>query len=517
MLAWHLPHQLAAELVLVGVSAAVLLYSLLPWGKNQWLRTHGVILCGYYAVGGLVYDELEGWGLLDTTYFLTVTITTVGYGDFCPETPEGKLFTVVYCLVGIIFVFAALSPLVDALMYVKELLLRPITPPAWDDPVWEDDDLTLDDLRSRGNWRFKFGAALAGPAIVYALGLFISFFVMGLGAVDGVYWSTITMTTVGYGDLSASTWPQELVLILYLPMAVAALADSIGVMQTLATTKKLCMTDFASRADVLLLGEAGGADPNPDETLTEAEFLISVLKEEGLVDEMTITAIRLQFQHITRHDTGPADSKVLNDKVLFAELRSQGRIAQRGGGAPPVTAAGYKVDRVDLSAADGGFAEWKQAYWLPRIYDGETHGIGYIRLDPTRASSSAPPGQGGGAKVVAPVAVRTAADDAPATPAPATPAAAAPATWVAPSVSSFSGQPKFVRLREDIEEEGIPRQRVLNNPDSPIKEMLAPRGSFSNELTTYLQWAGVVALFVLLVVFLATGTPPAAADGALAD
>ena len=83
--------------------------------------------------------------------------------------------------------------------------------------------------------------------------------------------------------------------------------------------------------------------------------------------------------------------------------------------------------------------------------------------------------------------------------------------------SSFSGQPKFVRLREDIEEEGIPRQRVLNNPDSPIKEMLAPRGSFSNELTTYLQWAGVVALFVLLVVFLATGTPPGAPDGALAD
>ena len=48
-------------------------------------------------------------------------------------------------------------------------------------------------------------------------------------------------------------------------------------------------------------------------------------------------------------------------------------------------------------------------------------------------------------------------------------------------------------------------------------EMLAPRGSFSNELTTYLQWAGVVALFVLLVVFLATGTPPGAPDGALAD
>ena len=91
------------------VALLVILYRLVG-GSNEWLKTHGVILVTFYAVGSVAYDELEGWPLLDSAYFLTVTITTVGYGDFCPVTPMGKIFTVFYALIGIIFVFAALTP-----------------------------------------------------------------------------------------------------------------------------------------------------------------------------------------------------------------------------------------------------------------------------------------------------------------------------------------------------------------------------------------------------------------------
>ena len=38
------------------------------------------------------------------------------------------MFTVMYALIGIVFVFAALTPLVDVLMWFKNLLLKPITP-----------------------------------------------------------------------------------------------------------------------------------------------------------------------------------------------------------------------------------------------------------------------------------------------------------------------------------------------------------------------------------------------------
>ena len=53
---------------------------------------------------------------------------------------EGKLFTVIYALLGLIFVFAALSPLLDALVWFKDLLLGPCTPP---DPMETDEDGVL--------------------------------------------------------------------------------------------------------------------------------------------------------------------------------------------------------------------------------------------------------------------------------------------------------------------------------------------------------------------------------------
>ena len=162
------------------LALTIILYKILG-GSNVWLRTHGFILVTFYAIGSLAYDELEGWGMLDTCYFLTVTITTVGYGDICPESASGKLFTVVYALFGMVFVFAALSPLVDALMWFKGMLLTPCRPPEEDSEGWD-----LQTLRAKGNWGFKYFDAAAGPLVIFVLGLIIGFTVMSLDLVDGI-------------------------------------------------------------------------------------------------------------------------------------------------------------------------------------------------------------------------------------------------------------------------------------------------------------------------------------------
>ena len=52
-------------------------------------------------IGMLVYHNLEGWGYLDSLYFSIITLTTIGYGDFSPQTTEGKMFTIFYIILGI--------------------------------------------------------------------------------------------------------------------------------------------------------------------------------------------------------------------------------------------------------------------------------------------------------------------------------------------------------------------------------------------------------------------------------
>ena len=53
-------------------------------------------------VGGAVYHWLEGWSWIDSFYFVVVTLTTIGYGDFVPTTPFTKLITIFYGLNGVI-------------------------------------------------------------------------------------------------------------------------------------------------------------------------------------------------------------------------------------------------------------------------------------------------------------------------------------------------------------------------------------------------------------------------------
>lgn len=51
--------------------------------------------------GTLFYSQIEGWSLLDSLYFSSTTLTTVGFGDISPVTPLGKIFTIIYIFIGI--------------------------------------------------------------------------------------------------------------------------------------------------------------------------------------------------------------------------------------------------------------------------------------------------------------------------------------------------------------------------------------------------------------------------------
>ena len=53
------------------------------------------------VIGTVVFHYLEDWSWLDSLYFSVITLTTIGYGDFSPQTDGGKVFALIYIVLGV--------------------------------------------------------------------------------------------------------------------------------------------------------------------------------------------------------------------------------------------------------------------------------------------------------------------------------------------------------------------------------------------------------------------------------
>lgn len=68
------------------------------------------------VIASTFYWIVEGWPILDCVYFSIITIATVGYGDFVPQTSLGKIFTIFYVVAGIGVFASAVSALAQAMI-----------------------------------------------------------------------------------------------------------------------------------------------------------------------------------------------------------------------------------------------------------------------------------------------------------------------------------------------------------------------------------------------------------------
>jgi len=65
------------------------------------LRIALLILVTVAVIGTIGYHIIENWNLIDSFYLTVTTLSTVGYGDFHPVTPYGRLFTIFYIILGV--------------------------------------------------------------------------------------------------------------------------------------------------------------------------------------------------------------------------------------------------------------------------------------------------------------------------------------------------------------------------------------------------------------------------------
>ena len=93
--------------------------------KRVIMRKHKIgyatfIIMFLLMVGTLYYQKAENWSYVDSFYFTTMTLTTIGYGDLVPTNAYTKIFTSVYVLLGIGVMIYLLGTVMGGYIYEHE-------------------------------------------------------------------------------------------------------------------------------------------------------------------------------------------------------------------------------------------------------------------------------------------------------------------------------------------------------------------------------------------------------------
>lgn len=64
----------------------------------RWMLVVVVAILGF---GTTFFHYVEKWSWLDAYYYCVVTLTTVGYGDFTPQTRLGRFGATIYIFFGV--------------------------------------------------------------------------------------------------------------------------------------------------------------------------------------------------------------------------------------------------------------------------------------------------------------------------------------------------------------------------------------------------------------------------------
>ena len=167
---------------------------------NAQLLTLSLAFISVHLLTGVMWFHLVvGWPMDDSLYFCVVTVTTVGFGDFVPDTKRDKLFTCVYLLFGLWVLGVSIGVVLSCL---GEMARRRR-------PEDDEEATAAGGGAPAASMSGQLSDTIAGSGlrIVLWVGTGALFFgvVEGRDWVDAVYLTMVSLSTVGYGDLSPRT------------------------------------------------------------------------------------------------------------------------------------------------------------------------------------------------------------------------------------------------------------------------------------------------------------------------
>lgn len=322
-----------------------------PWmtRKESGLRFSGSTssrnrdraLTGLGVIAGLAVSNaatlryIEGWSWVRSFYFTIITATTVGYGDISPATTAGRWVTIVFIWLSIVLIsfccgsfFAYYGDLTeqalehaiaDTVGAVDEGGGEREKTAAVRTKKTEQDSLLRSTARTLAVCFLRIGVCTATGVVVFA-------YSEGWSFENALYFTTYTVTTVGYGDYT--TFPgysgqgltdaTMVFCMFYAFIGVSLVGMVVAKMQDV-------LGDFEKRSALTAWTKLDPEtvtryDLNGNGTVDQNEFVLALLLELGHVEPELVGSYRAKFEEF-------ADaSGQLDDRAI-------GRMQQRGGRA----------------------------------------------------------------------------------------------------------------------------------------------------------------------------------------
>jgi voltage-gated potassium channel Kch len=190
-------------------------------GHGSFLDRHAIkIVASFLFFGWIIFHFVEGFSWIDSWYFVCITLTTVGYGDFSPQTHAGRIIAIVYIVFGLSFVASSLGTVAANLAgslaqeedraVMRERMSSKLLTRSSSYKDRPSQGIATQTLNAVGILSFS---VLVGAVFIH--------FAEGIHPVDATYWAVVTMSSVGYGDIAITHPTTRLFVSIYALVGVA--------------------------------------------------------------------------------------------------------------------------------------------------------------------------------------------------------------------------------------------------------------------------------------------------------
>lgn len=292
------------------------------------------------------------WSVIDALYFAVTTITTVGYGDLHPRSPSGVRFTCFFVFVAVFGVGLALGT-VAQFFYERAEQKREAavadfvrsTKPAGRDANGRQVLVRVRDAATRRNIRASrratarvaratrclrtiFGLRKSQVLMYWSLCKALLPLVLAallglvLAPIEGwslglsLYVSSITLTSVGFGDFSPTTQAGRLYSVFYIPLGITIV---FGVMGKLVEIYTLAHTPNFGIREILKMDRDGDGEVNL------VEYQLFMLKNMGKIGNSDLALLKHQFSILDKSGDGTLSAADIDDETEQAAMACNSR------------------------------------------------------------------------------------------------------------------------------------------------------------------------------------------------